>query len=156
MELITHKLSEEQAKEIASWKYNGEYSIYNLPTWDKMIKDNYSLCDNVKRERYIGYSSGSGELVGFINLLDEGDTVFFGIGINPNYCGRGLGKIITKKALIECEKRFPNKPIILEVRTWNERAVNCYKSQGFEIIATKQQETHIGFGEFYVMKYSSK
>ncbi|WP_257533358.1 hypothetical protein [Irregularibacter muris] len=59
-------------------------------------------------------------------------------------------------ALIESEKRFPNKPIVLEVRIWNERAVNCYKSQGFEIIETTQQETYIGFGEFYVMRYSVK
>lgn len=156
MELISHKLSEQQAKEISNWKYNGDYSIYNLPTWNKMVQDNYSLCDNAKRERYIGYLNENKELVGFINLLDEGDSVFFGIGINPNYCGKGLGKIVTKKALFECEKRFPNKPIILEVRTWNERATSCYKSQGFEIIETKQQETHIGYGEFYVMRYSAK
>lgn len=42
-------------------------------------------------------------------------------------------------ALIESQNRFPNKPVILEVRTWNKRAVNCYKSQGFEIVETKQQ-----------------
>lgn len=156
MELITHKLSEEQAKEISNWKYNGQYSIYNLPTWDKMLQDNYSLCDCVKRERYMGYTNENKELIGFVNILDKGDKVFFGIGIKPDYCGKGLGKIITKKALLECEKRFPNKPVVLEVRTWNSRAVNCYKSQGFEIIETKEQETLIGFGEFYVMKYTAK
>ncbi len=57
-------------------------------------------------------------------------------------------------ARIEGEKRFPNKPILLEVRTWNKRAISCYKSQGFEIIETKNQKTKIGFGEFYVMKYN--
>jgi ribosomal protein S18 acetylase RimI-like enzyme len=156
MKLITHKLSEDQAKELSNWVYDGEYSIYNLPAWDSMIVDNYSLCDEVKRERYIGYSNESQELVGFVNLLDQKDNVFFGIGINPIYCGRGLGKLITKKALLECDKRFPKKPVLLEVRTWNQRAINCYKSQGFEIIDTKQQVTHIGFGQFYVMRYLSK
>ncbi|MDU4884929.1 GNAT family N-acetyltransferase [uncultured Clostridium sp.] len=139
MKLTAHKLSEEQVKEISNWKYTGEYSIYNLPSWDKMIQENYSLTDNVKRERYIGYINEDGELVGFVNLLDEGDTVFFGIGIKPNYCSKGIGKVITKMALIESQNRFPNKPVILEVRTWNKRAVNCYKSQGFEIVETKQQ-----------------
>lgn len=128
MKLTAHKLSEEQAKEISNWKYIGEYSIYNLPAWTKMIQENYSLTDNVKRERYIGYINEDGELVGFVNLLDEGDTVFFGIGIKPNYCSKGIGKVITKMALIESQNRFPNKPVILEVRTWNKRAVNCYKS----------------------------
>lgn len=128
MKLTAHKLSEEQAKEISNWKYIGEYSIYNLPAWNKMIQENYSLTDNVKRERYIGYINEDGELVGFVNLLDEGDTVFFGIGIKPNYCSKGIGKVITKMVLIESQNRFPNKPVILEVRTWNKRAVNCYKS----------------------------
>lgn len=156
MEFKAHKLSEVQAKEISNWKYTGEYSIYNLPSWNKMIQENYSLTNNVKRERYIGYINEDGELVGFVNLLDEGSIVFFGIGIKPNFCGKGIGKIITKMALIESQKRFPNKPVILEVRTWNKRAVNCYKSQGFEIVETKQQQTHIGFGEFYVMRYTLK
>ena len=156
MRLIAHKLSEEQAKEISDWRYTGEYSIYNLPSWNKMIQENYSLCDNIKRERYISYINENKELVGFVNLLDEGEKVFFGIGIKPNYCDKGIGEIITRMALIESEKRFPNKPIVLEVRTWNKRAVNCYKSQGFEIIEIKQQETYISFGEFYVMRYSVK
>ncbi|MCM0648896.1 GNAT family N-acetyltransferase [Clostridium swellfunianum] len=156
MELTAEKLSEEQAKEISSWKYTGEYSIYNLPSWEKMIEENYSLTDNVKRDRFVGYMNDTGELVGFVNLLDEGDTVFFGIGIKPDYCSKGIGKMITKMALIESQNRFPNKPVILEVRTWNKRAVNCYESQGFEIIETKQQKTHIGFGEFYVMRYELK
>jgi ribosomal protein S18 acetylase RimI-like enzyme len=156
MKLTAHKLSEEQAKEISNWKYTGEYSIYNLPSWDKMVQENYSLTNNVKRERYIGYINDDRELVGFVNLLDEGDTVFFGIGIKPNCCSKGIGKIITKMALVESQKKFPNKPVILEVRTWNKRAVNCYTSQGFEIVETKQQQTHIGFGEFYVMRYEFK
>lgn len=156
MELTAHKLSEGQAKEISYWKYTGEYSIYNLPSWDKMVQENYSMTNIFKRERYTGYTNEDGELVGFVNLLDEGDTVFFGIGIKPNFCGKGIGKIITKMALIESQKKFPNKPVVLEVRTWNKRAMNCYKSQGFEIVETKQQQTKIGFGEFYVMKYNLK
>jgi [ribosomal protein S18]-alanine N-acetyltransferase len=153
MELRAIKLTEVQAKEISSWIYDGEYAIYNLPTWDKMIEEGYSLCDDKKRERYIGYIDEQKELIGFVNLLDEGDTVFFGIGINPNYCGKGIGKMITKKALIESKKWFHNKSVVLEVRTWNKRAVNCYESQGFEIVETKKQETYLGHGEFYVMKY---
>ncbi|GEM_PF-2610099 len=34
-------------------------------------------------------------------------------------------------------KGFPYKPV---VRTWNKRAVNCYKSQLFEIVETKHQK----------------
>ena len=106
MELKSGKLSEEQAREVSKWKY-------------------------------------------------EGSKVFFGIGINPKYCNKGIEKRITKLALDKCKSKskYPNKPAILEVRTWNTRAVNCYKSQGFEIIEVKSQETCLGKGEFYVMVY---
>ncbi|MGL4913966.1 MAG: GNAT family N-acetyltransferase [Romboutsia sp.] len=121
-----------------------------------MVKEQYSLCDDIKRERFTAYTNENYELMGFTNLLDQGDSIFFGIGINPIYCNQGIGKSITKLALSECELKFPNKPVVLEVRTWNDRAVNCYKSQGFEIVETKHQETYIGKGEFYVMRYLNK
>lgn len=156
MKLTPHKLSQEQAKELSNWKYPGEYSIYNLPPWDKMVEENYSLTDDVKRERFTGYTNEKGELVGFVNLLDEGEHIFFGIGVKPDYCSKGIGKTITKMALTESQKRFPDKPVVLEVRTWNKRAVQCYQSQGFEIVEVKKQETYIGPGEFYVMKYEPK
>ena len=155
MKLLADKLSEEQAKELTSWHYPEEYSIYNLPSWEIIVQKNYSLADSIKREKYIGYMNDAGELVGFVNLsLTKEDTVFFGIGVNPKYCDMGVGKTITKMALIESQKRFPNKPVVLEVRTWNKRAINCYKSQGFEIIGTTQQETYVGEGEFYIMRYT--
>ncbi|OJT81092.1 GNAT family N-acetyltransferase, partial [Clostridioides difficile] len=29
----------------------------------------------------------------------------------------------------------------------------CYESQGFKIVETKVQKTHLGDGEFFVMRY---
>jgi glutamate synthase (NADPH/NADH) small chain len=105
-------------------------------------------------EKGLLFTNEEGELVGFVRLRDKNNAVSFGIGIKPIFCGKGIGKIIMKMALIESQKRFPNKTVVLEVRTWNTRAVNCYKSQGFEIVEMKQQQTRIGFGEFYVMQYT--
>lgn len=156
MKLKSGKLSEEQAIQVSKWKYEDEYEIYNLPEWETMIKEQYSLCDDAKRDRFTSFVNEENELIGFTNLLDEGDSIFFGIGINPKYCNEGIGKMVTKLALYECKRKYPNKPVILEVRTWNRRAVNCYKSQGFEIVEVKQQETYIGKGEFYVMRCLNK
>ncbi|SFC16112.1 hypothetical protein [Clostridium uliginosum] len=55
MKLKAQKLTEKQAKQISTWKYEGEYEIYNLPAWDDMVKEQYSLCDELKRERFIAY-----------------------------------------------------------------------------------------------------
>lgn len=41
MNLNPVKFTEELAKEITTWKYEGDYSIYNLPSWDEIIKKHY-------------------------------------------------------------------------------------------------------------------
>lgn len=153
MKLSGRELTEKHAKEISTWKYKGKYEIYNLPDWNTMVNEGYALCDEIKRKRFIAYTNEDNELLGFVSLLDECKSMFLGIGVNPKYCNQGIGKDIIKLALKKCKENFLNKPIILEVRTWNKRAINCYKSQGFEIIDTKYQKTYLGFGEFYVMAY---
>ncbi|CEO21829.1 GNAT family N-acetyltransferase [Paraclostridium sordellii] len=153
MNLKPVKFTEELAKEVTTWKYEGDYEIYNLPSWDEVLKKQISLGREEKRKNFIGYVNEQNNLVGFVNLVDEEDSVFLGIGVKTKYCGVGIGKQIIKMALDECKKRYKNKPIILEVRSWNKRAINCYESQGFKVINIKKQETYAGFGEFFVMKY---
>ncbi|EQK39578.1 acetyltransferase family protein [[Clostridium] bifermentans ATCC 19299] len=122
----------------------------------KKNKYHYVKKRKEKRENFIGYADSKNNLVGFVNLLDEGESVFFGIGIKPEYCGIGIGKQIVSMALDECKRRYPSKPIILEVRSWNKRALRCYESQGFKVIDRKHQETYLGTGEFFIMEYIKK
>ena len=39
-----------------------------------------------------------GRLIGYINLIEEETEVFFGIGVNPNFCDQGYGQQMSKKA----------------------------------------------------------
>lgn len=91
-------------------------------------------------------------LVGFINLSDEGSEVFFGIGANPDYCSKGYGQQMTQTAWEISQQLFPGKPVYLEVRTWNKRAVRCYEKAGFHIVGDPiHQTTSAGDGVFYHM-----
>ena len=153
MKLTSSILTEQHAKEISSWKYEKDYALYNLPTWEEMQQQNYALCDPVKRQHFRSYLNEQDELMGFINLLDEADWVFLGIGVHPKHCSKGIGRRIINMAIKESQFLYPNKSLRLEVRTWNERAIKCYQSQQFKIIEKKQQETYLGLGEFYIMKY---
>ena len=50
------------------------------------------------------------------------------------------------------KQKYPGKPLYLEVRTWNERAVRCYQKAGFVIDGDIiEQETYIGRSTFYRM-----
>ncbi len=43
-------LNEELAKEICSWKYNGEFSVYNFSDWDEVVDNKWDLSIKDKRE----------------------------------------------------------------------------------------------------------
>ena len=78
--------------------------------------------------------------------------MFFGIGVNPDCCGKGYGQQMTKTAWEISRNLFPGKRMYLEVRTWNSRAVRCYQKAGFQIVGEPIcQKTSIGEGTFYHM-----
>ena len=82
--------------------------------------------------------------------------MFFGIGVNPACCGRGYGQQMTRTACEISQSLFPGKPLYLEVRTWNARAVRCYERAGFRIDgAPIRQTTSLGEGTFYRMTWTA-
>ena len=85
-------------------------------------------------------------------LLEEETEVFIGIGVNPDLCGKHYGRRMLMRAYEISKERYPNKPLYLEVRTWNTRAVKCYERAGFKIDGEPYElTTGIGTGTFYRM-----
>lgn len=71
---------------------------------------------------------------------------------NPDYCSKGYGQQMTQTAWEISRQLFPDKPMYLEVRTWNKRAVRCYEKAGFHIVGDPiHQATSAGDGVFYHM-----
>ena len=60
--------------------------------------------------------------------------------------------MITKAACALSHELYPGKPLYLEVRTWNTRAVRCYEKSGFHSVGDPiEQTTPIGKGTFFHM-----
>lgn len=75
--------------------------------------------------------------IGFMNPKSE-----------KNYYGQRM-LLITYEI---SKKLYPDKPLYLEVRTWNIRAVKCYQKAGFRIDGQAYElTTGIGTGTFYRM-----
>lgn len=146
-----HILNEEEKREICTWSYQGEYSIYNLPSFEEMQARRLGFLNPERKENYRAYYDGT-YFVGFTNLLEEENAVFVGIGVNPAFCDRGYGQSILNEAYRIVKRLYPGKILYLEVRTWNLRAVRCYQKAGFQIDGEPfEQETGIGTGTFYRM-----
>lgn len=144
-----HKTTENEKHIITAWRYSGEYAIYNNEAYAEQKKKGTGFA-NPKNNFYSFYDGET--LVGFINLYEEETEVFFGIGVDPDLCGKGYGRQMTQTACEISKLLFPEKPMYLEVRTWNTRAVRCYEKAGFHISGEPiHQTTSAGDGVFYRM-----
>lgn len=155
--MIKYNIMNETEKEIiSSWKYEGIYAIYNMPAYSEQKNKGIALCNPLREKNYFSYYDGN-DLIGFTNILEEENEVFIGIGVNPSLCGKGYGKEILVLASKISSKLYPDKPLYLEVRTWNKRAIRCYEKAGFSINGEViKQTTSIGNGDFYKMKKTEK
>ena len=50
MNLKLEILTEDHAKQICCWKYEGIYSIYNFPDWDTLNKQRWGITQEEKRK----------------------------------------------------------------------------------------------------------
>lgn len=147
--LACHPTTEEEKNLITEWKYEGEYSVYNAEPYEEQKKKGFGFA-NPQNHFYSFYDEK--KLIGFINLYEEKTEVFFGIGVKPEECGKGYGSQMTEIACKISRELFPGKPLYLEVRTWNQRAVRCYEKAGFHIVGEPiRQTTSAGEGVFYHM-----
>lgn len=86
-----------------------------------------------KNAFYIVGVEGTSEVIcyaGFHKVLDEAHIT--NIAVKAEYRGRGIGRLLMNQ-LLECAKSAGVNRVTLEVKDINERAVNMYKSFGFEV-----------------------
>ena len=150
------EFTELYAKEICDWKYDGEYSIYNYPEWDKAFDEKWAITIEEKRKKeFSAVVDDYNNLCGYIRLQKKDEYILIGVGLKPSLCGQGLGNTIMKIVKQQCRELYPNKKIALEVRSFNERAIKCYKRAGFKVKGIYEKDTPIGHGEFIRMEFGS-
>ena len=81
--MLTYHLMTEQEKELASgWQYEGEYAIYNEPSYQEQKEKGIGFGNPKRDKNFYAYCDGQ-TLVGFTNILEEQQAVFIGIGVRP-------------------------------------------------------------------------
>lgn len=150
-QLTSRSLTEEDKRQICSWNYEGIYALYNLPSYEVMKEKQQGFLNPKRAKNYLAFLDAE-VLVGFVNILEEEAEVFIGIGVNPALCGQHYGRRILEEAYNLSKRLYPEKPLYLEVRSWNQRAISCYQHAGFHIDGEPyEMTTSIGPGTFYRM-----
>ena len=150
--MITHHIITDDEKfKICQWNYTDEYSVYNLLPYSELKEKKQGFFDPEKYKNYRTYYDGD-VLIGYTNIAKKGDEIFIGIGVKPELCSMGYGEKILRLACEIANEMYPDKILALNVRSWNKRAIACYKKVGFEIDGEEfEQITPAGRGMFYKM-----
>lgn len=100
--------------------------------------------------------SEDGKLVGFVYLCPGTQKITIGLGVRPEFCGKHFGTRMLTAVCEETAKQYPEIPLCLNVRSWNQRAMKCYQNAGFHIEGSEfEMTTPAGIGMCYQMVKSS-
>lgn len=144
--------TESDAKEVAGWKYEPPYDIYDFGGWKKALAEGSGLTRPELREREFYALEEDGHFAGFFRFMPKEDHIMLAVGLRPDLCGRGRGGELLALARETWAGRYPGWPLRLEVRTFNQRARKSYEKAGFRILEEYERTTPSGKGDFFLME----
>ena len=144
-------LTESEKQDICNWHYTGNYAIYNLPAYDSLVSSQQGIANPANAGNYYAFYDKD-IFVGYINLIQRNNKFSVGIAVRPDLCSQGYGR----QMLLLCDgiaaAICPGKPLGLQVRSWNKRAIKCYQNAGYVITGDEYElTTPSGKGMFYRM-----
>ncbi len=152
-ELTTDSLTETDARRICTWHYPPPYDVYNYADWDTVVNCDWDLSKPEKRAtEYIAFKYLNG-LMAFGRISCAGEYALIGIGLRPDFCDRGIGPRVMMHLVGLARERHPQLTPALEVRTFNSRAIRCYRKCGFIPHKRYVRNTCTGKDAFYLMVY---
>lgn len=149
MELILEPMGPAAVAAIRSWRYPPPYDFYDL---DADPEDEAEFMDPTNWPgSYFAAFGPDRELVGFFVYKVEAQTATIGLGMCPDLTGRGLGTEFVAAGLEYGALHLGIGRYILEVATFNQRAINIYRRLRFRAEAEFEQFTNGGLHPFVRM-----
>lgn len=108
-EIKKSPMNEEFAKQITEWIYEGDYSDYNLPSYEQCKNEKYGMTREDRWNNYIVYTINN-EVVFYSNMKEmDNNKLYIGVGLKPEYCGKGLGNFFLNDSINEMKKIYPER-----------------------------------------------
>jgi ribosomal-protein-alanine N-acetyltransferase len=143
MPFVFKRMTREYAARICTWKYEPPYQLYsfdcNEDGIDELLNGDY-LSGLDPKNMLIGFfCSGSSARVpgGYGAGIYEGeDRLDIGLGMEPSLTGKGLGNMFVTEGLQWMRQQFNQDKFRLVVASFNLRAIQVYRKNGFTGKAT--------------------
>lgn len=149
-------MTQADAKELCAWRYDGAYSVYDFIPYEDAARQGWSIADAAVLARcFVSAKNAQGKLCGFFRLEVQPDgAVEIGLGLAPDICGKGNGAAFVRSLTTYAQQKHPQKPLYMEVRPFNQRAVRCYEKCGYTATAQYTKQQPWGKIEYIRMEYA--
>lgn len=86
-------MTAEAAKQICSWRYEPPYDVYDYLTYETALNEQAAITKTENAHNYLCFWNDV-TLVAYTSIILKDDRVYIGVGIAPQFCGKGFGKYI--------------------------------------------------------------
>lgn len=131
-QLVVRSLSDEDAQQIAGWRYDGPWRVYNSRPQDGPMDPD--------RGYWAVAGADDGPLVGFCcagvearvpGLAEQPGLLDVGLGMDPAWVGRGHGTALGQAVLEHFRRLSGAVGLRAVVQSWNERSLRLTRGLGF-------------------------
>lgn len=109
------------------------YSLYESLGWnDYLDLSKEQLAKAMKGSFYVLYAYDDEKLIGTGRVISDGviNAYLCGLGVDPDFRGRGIGKKISQKLIYRCLEKNLHIQLFCE-----EHRQKYYENMGFEVFA---------------------
>lgn len=146
-------MDEDLARKILTWKYEPPYDFYNNEVNEEGMREFLA-------GTYRAITDDEGEVFGFLCTgksaqipvgnnygVYKDNFVDIGLGMHPDYTGKGYGYDFMTFILKYIKENYTGVPMRLSVATFNKRAIHLYEQIGF----VKQDKFKTDVADFITM-----
>ncbi|MCV7420711.1 GNAT family N-acetyltransferase [Mycobacterium yunnanensis] len=129
--LAIRPMTAQDAELVATWRYSGPAAVYDVASAQPILDDLSDYFAVTSGERLIGFCC-VGRAARIPGLLEEGDVLDIGLGMDPNLVGHGQGEEFGRTVLDFLIATRSERHVRAVVQDWNERSLRLTRRLGFE------------------------
>ncbi len=129
--------------QIEAWQYNGFEKCLYMDAYHESYKRSENPLLGPRGCRGFSAFNNLGELFGIMEYYFDSDGVHLGLGINPQFVGRGYSKVFILDGINFLRREFNYEDrILLEVDRRNIQGIKAYENVGFKLYRRVDNELH--------------